>query len=71
MRVGNTLVNRIYVPERARKNLGDLDSLGESIDEIGQIQTIAVKELHPEDTHLFEQGFEYELLAGGRRLRGD
>ena len=68
MNLGTVMLARIYISDRHRKDLGDLDSLGESLDDIGQIQTIAVKEIHSEDTHLFEDGFEYELLAGGRRL---
>lgn len=52
-------ISEIEVPDRARLDYGDLESLKISIREHGLIQPIAVKPL--------ETG--YKLLAGGRRIR--
>lgn len=68
MNLAQTKLNKIHIPPRFRENMGDLDSLGESIEEIGQIQTIAVREFDLADRNRRELGIEYELLAGGRRL---
>ena len=68
MKLAKTTLNKIYIPIRHREILGDLEQLGESIDEVGQIQTIAVRELGEEDEEALEHGYQYELLAGGRRL---
>jgi len=50
----------IYVTDRTRKEMGDLDGMEESIKERGLIQPLAVKEL--------ESG-NFQLLAGERRYR--
>lgn len=52
-------ISDIIVENRERKDLGDIDALAESINQVGQITPIAVKEAG---------NGKYVLLAGGRRL---
>lgn len=58
MRVEKIKVSEISVGDRVRKDLGDIESLSESIDRLGLLNPITVKK---DDT-------EFELLAGHRRL---
>lgn len=66
--VVQTTLNKVYLPPRQRKEVGDLEALGESIQQVGQIQTIAARKLGTGDEELLEKGYLFELLAGGRRL---
>lgn len=60
-------IDSIYVGERARKDLGDLEEIEESAKDvkIGQIQSIAVE---PISGDLTKTGKQYSLIAGARRL---
>jgi DNA modification methylase len=59
MKVDIISVEKITVGERFRKDHGDITSLGGSMKQHGQLQTVAVKE-KPDGS--------YDLLAGGRRI---
>ena len=60
--LGTTTVDKIRVGERAREELGDIEALGTSIKNRGQIQPLAVYPIE-------DPVYDYELIAGERRLR--
>lgn len=62
-KLGTTNIDSIRIDKRAREELGDIEDLGTSIKQRGQIQPIAVAELTD------DPNYKYVLLAGERRLR--
>lgn len=67
MRVETVLLENIYIPDRARINMGDMDELVDSVQSyMGQIQSLAVMERDPNDDNI-PTGYTFVLLAGGRR----
>ena len=57
----------VLVDDRARMELGNVEDLADAIAEVGQIQSIAVRELTPEELEANPDKL-YRLLAGGRRM---
>lgn len=62
MKVSRT---EIFIPERQRKDYGDLDDLADSFDDKGQIQPITVRPPFPDEE---TKERPYVLVAGGRRI---
>ena len=55
-------LDEILIEDRLREDMGNIESLVKSIEEKGLIQSLAVVELSTPD-----DGYNYRLLAGGRR----
>ena len=58
--LGTTTTDKIRVGERAREELGDIEALGTSIKNRGQIQPLAVYPIE-------DPVYDYELIAGEPR----